>query len=77
MQRKKVIVLSVQMEGESWLIHARAEGKESIVLELGPAEARMLHLALSPSIRSATLQSLGQEIAAMLSVDSPVEVPFG
>lgn len=76
-QAKKVLVLSVQMDGPNFLVRFRTEGGGNLALDLGPEQSRMLHLALAPAIQSATLQTLGREIAQMLSIDAPAEVPFG
>ena len=73
---KKVLLLDVRHDGENYLVSARLAQQRSVVLELGPEQARLLCLALTPALRSATLESLGREIANML-LDTPAEVPVG
>ena len=74
---KKVLLLDVRHADGNYLVSARLAQQRSVVLEIGPEQARLLCLALTPALRSATLESIGQDIAKMLSIDTHAEVPFG
>lgn len=66
---KKVIALGVETSTNGYVIRPKGLGQEMDALEIGHDQARLLWISLASAFKGCTPQSLGAEIAGLLTID--------
>ena len=72
---RKVIALGVETSASGYVLRPKGLGQEMDALEIAHDQARLLWISLASAFKGCTPQSLGAEIASLLTIegDSPSE----